>query len=123
NGSLYVAQNNKLRRLTPLECERLMGIPDNYTLVNGNSDTNRYQAIGNSWAVPVIEWIGRNLDKYDELINQSKEIDWKTRIGRSKNNLNANLFLLNKVVQISQSCFLNSSTAPNNPIDSNIQDI
>ena len=61
NGSLYVAQNDRIRRLTPLECERLMGLPDNYTLVKGNSDTNRFQAIGNSWAVPVIKWIGEKI--------------------------------------------------------------
>jgi len=61
NGSLYIAQNKKLRRITPLECERLMGLPDNYTLVNGCSHTNRYQAVGNSWAVPVVKWITKRL--------------------------------------------------------------
>ena len=54
NGSLYITQNKKLRRISPLECERLMGLPDNYTLINGSSHTNRYQAVGNSWAVPVV---------------------------------------------------------------------
>lgn len=58
NGSLFVAQNNKLRRLSPLECERLMGFPDNYTLIDGARKTNRYQAIGNSWSIPVVKWIG-----------------------------------------------------------------
>lgn len=48
NGSLFIVQNNKLRRLSPLECERLMGFPDNYTLIDGARKTNRYQAIGNS---------------------------------------------------------------------------
>lgn len=57
NGSLYVAQDGKLRRLTPLECERLMGFPDNYTLLPNCRDTQRYQAIGNSWAVPVVQWL------------------------------------------------------------------
>lgn len=61
NGSLFVSQNDKLRRLTPLECERLMGMPDNYTLVDGCSHTNRYQAIGNSWAVNVVRWIMKRL--------------------------------------------------------------
>ena len=61
NGSLFVAQDGRLRRLSPLECERLMGFPDNYTDLDGASRTNRYQAIGNSWAVPVVRWIGSRL--------------------------------------------------------------
>ena len=61
NGSLYVAQNGKLRRLTPLECERLMGFPDDYTLLPNCRDTQRYQAIGNSWAVPVIQWLAKRI--------------------------------------------------------------
>lgn len=58
NGSLFVHQNGRLRRLTPLECERLMGFPDNYTDLPGARTTSRYQAVGNSWAVPVIRWLG-----------------------------------------------------------------
>jgi len=61
NGSLFVSQNGRLRRLTPLECERLMGFPDNYTDLPKARPTNRYKAIGNSWAVPVIEWIGNRI--------------------------------------------------------------
>lgn len=61
NGSLFLSQNGRLRRLSPLECERLMGFPDNYTLIEKCSDTQRYQAVGNSWAVPVIRWIAERL--------------------------------------------------------------
>lgn len=61
NGSLFVAQDGRLRRLSPLECERLMGFPDNYTAIDGASRTNRYRAIGNSWAIPVVRWIGTRL--------------------------------------------------------------
>lgn len=61
NGSLYFAQNGRLRRLNPLECERLMGFPDNYTLLVRCKDTQRYQAVGNSWAVPVIKWIAKRI--------------------------------------------------------------
>lgn len=61
NGSLFVAQDEKIRRLSPLECERLMGFPDDYTKINGAKNTARYQAIGNSWVVPVINWIGNRL--------------------------------------------------------------
>lgn len=61
NGSLFVVQNSRIRRLTPLECERLMGFSDNYTLLEKSYRTNRYQAVGNSWAVPVIKWIGQRI--------------------------------------------------------------
>ena len=61
NGSLFVSQDGRLRRLTPVECERLMGFPDNYTAITNPRLTNRYQATGNSWAVPVIRWIMNRL--------------------------------------------------------------
>ena len=44
-----------VRRLTPLECERLQGFPDGWT--EGQSDTNRYKQMGNAVAVPVVEWL------------------------------------------------------------------
>lgn len=61
NGSLYFAQDGRLRRLSPRECERLMGFPDDYTLLPKCKDTQRYQAVGNSWAVSVIKWIAERL--------------------------------------------------------------
>jgi DNA (cytosine-5)-methyltransferase 1 len=64
NGSLFILQNNRLRRLSPLEVERLMGFPDDYTLLPKAKRTNRYKAIGNSWAVPVVRWIGQRLLDY-----------------------------------------------------------
>lgn len=55
-----------VRRLTPRECERLQGFPDDYTLIpcRGKlaADGPRYRAIGNSWAVPVARWIGARID-------------------------------------------------------------
>lgn len=45
----------QVRRLTPLECERLQGFPDNWT--EGQTDTNRYKQLGNAVAVPVVEWL------------------------------------------------------------------
>lgn len=74
NGSLFVVQDKRIRRISPLECERLMGFPDNYTDLKAAKKTNRYQAIGNSWAVPVVRWIGERLldsekDKFDLDIN------------------------------------------------------
>jgi len=49
------------RRLTPRECERLQGFPDDWTLVEGASDSARYRALGNAVAVPVVAWIFRRL--------------------------------------------------------------
>lgn len=122
NGSLYIAQNDKIRRFTPLECERLMGIPDNYTLVNGSSDTNRFQAIGNSWAVPVVEWIGKKIDKF--LKSGKQEVTcWYKSTRRTTNNLNANLYLLESVLLVSHNLYLNSSTITNNPKETTIKDI
>jgi DNA (cytosine-5)-methyltransferase 1 len=55
----------QVRRLTPVECERLQGFPDNYTAIPWRKkpasecpDGPRYKALGNSWAVPVVRWIG-----------------------------------------------------------------
>lgn len=49
------------RRLTPRECERLQGFPDDWTLIEGASDSARYRALGNAVAVPCVEWILRRL--------------------------------------------------------------
>lgn len=70
NGSLFVSQNGRLRRFTPLECERLMGFPDNYTNLPKAKPTNRYQGVGNSWAVPVIGWLGKRICDYNEDSNK-----------------------------------------------------
>lgn len=56
---VHVAGEAWVRRLTPLECERLQGFPDGWAA--SLSDTARYKALGNSVAVPVVEWIGRRL--------------------------------------------------------------
>ncbi len=49
-----------VRRLTPIECERLQGFPDNWTA--SQSDTHRYKQMGNAVTVNVIEWLGKRLD-------------------------------------------------------------
>jgi DNA (cytosine-5)-methyltransferase 1 len=60
-----------VRRLMPIECERLQGFPDNYTLIpyRGKlaADGPRYKAIGNSMAVPVIRWILQRIEAVDRL--------------------------------------------------------
>ena len=51
----------QVRRLTPVECERLQGFPDNYTNIPKAADGPRYKALGNSMAVPVMRWIGKRI--------------------------------------------------------------
>jgi DNA (cytosine-5)-methyltransferase 1 len=55
-----------VRRLTPVECERLQGFPDNYTNIPKAADGNRYKALGNSMAVPVMRWIGERINQYEQ---------------------------------------------------------
>jgi DNA (cytosine-5)-methyltransferase 1 len=63
-----VMQSMAVRRLTPIECERLQGFPDNYTNIKENCpDGPRYKALGNSMAVPVMRWIGQRIDKANKL--------------------------------------------------------
>ena len=50
-----------IRRLTPLECERLQGFPDGWTALPGASDSARYKALGNSVAIPCVEFIMRGI--------------------------------------------------------------
>jgi len=52
-----------VRRLTPRECERLQGFPDDYTDIPKAADGPRYKALGNSMAVPVMHWIGQRIQK------------------------------------------------------------
>ncbi|EMJ3208478.1 Dam family site-specific DNA-(adenine-N6)-methyltransferase [Salmonella enterica] len=63
-----VMRGFQVRRLTPVECERLQGFPDNHTLISWRGkdaadcpDGPRYKAIGNSMAVPVMRWIGKRI--------------------------------------------------------------
>ena len=60
-----IMQRSAVRRLTPRECERLQGFPDDYTLISHRgkpaADGPRYKALGNSMAVPVMRWIGERI--------------------------------------------------------------
>jgi len=62
-----VATTMAVRRLLPIECERLQGFPDDYTLIpyrgKPAADGPRYRALGNSMAVPVLRWIGERIEK------------------------------------------------------------
>ena len=57
--STGVIMESNVRRLTPVECERLQGFPDDWTA--GQSDSHRYKQMGNAVAVPVVEWIIQNI--------------------------------------------------------------
>jgi len=59
-----VATKSCVRRLTPVECERLQGFPDDWTA--GFSDSVRYRMLGNAVAVPCVEWIARRLANVEE---------------------------------------------------------
>ncbi len=67
-GNQYVSQDKCIverkqlvRRLTPLECERLQGYPDGWTFIPGASDSARYKALGNSVAIPCVDFILRRI--------------------------------------------------------------
>jgi DNA (cytosine-5)-methyltransferase 1 len=78
NGPMYtlnatgvrgVSHSMAVRRLTPVECERLQGFPDNYTNIPWRKkdeapDGPRYKAMGNSMAVPVMFWVGQRINQY-----------------------------------------------------------
>jgi len=74
-GTETVESNHlAVRRLTPIECERLQGFPDNHTRIPWRGkpaedcpDGPRYKAIGNSMAVPVMRWIGEGIDYVDKM--------------------------------------------------------
>ena len=69
-----VATMQAVRRLTPVECERLQGFPDNFTRIHWRNkleqdcpDGPRYKALGNSMAVPVMRWIGERINEVEKI--------------------------------------------------------
>ena len=68
-GQNMIAQTMAVRRLTPKECERLQGFPDDYTNIPKAADGPRYKALGNSMAVPVMAWIGKRIDEYVKAVS------------------------------------------------------
>ena len=67
-SDMHVASMMAVRRLTPRECERLQGFPDDYTDIQPKGkptpDGPRYKALGNSMAMPVMNWIGKRIQEY-----------------------------------------------------------
>jgi DNA (cytosine-5)-methyltransferase 1 len=73
-----IALATAVRRLTPRECERLQGFPDDYTAISWRGkpaaecpDGPRYKALGNSMAVPVVRWIGRRIAMVDAILKEN----------------------------------------------------
>lgn len=72
DNGMAIQEQMAVRRLTPRECERLQGFPDDYTRIAWRNkapedcpDGPRYKALGNSMAVPVLAWIGRRIQEVD----------------------------------------------------------
>lgn len=89
----YIAYENDVRRLTPLECERLQGFPDDWTKIIQSltdferADSLRYHALGNAVSVPVVKWIATRIR--DQLQNSCK----------TSRNKNSRLSILKESVQ------------------------
>jgi DNA (cytosine-5)-methyltransferase 1 len=75
-GAIMETQH-AVRRLTPTECERLQGFPDDWTLIpfkgKDAPQTHRYKALGNSMAVPVMGWLGQRIQAVDNILNEMDE--------------------------------------------------
>jgi DNA (cytosine-5)-methyltransferase 1 len=71
-ASVLIPPSMAVRRLTPIECERLQGFPDNYTNIPWRNkpespDGPRYKSLGNSMAVPVMKWIGERINQMEAI--------------------------------------------------------
>lgn len=77
-----------VRRLMPVECERLQGFPDGYTDIPWSNaehapDSHRYKALGNSMAVPVMRWIGERIEyalSHPITEDNSDKIPWQPEL-------------------------------------------
>ncbi len=72
-----IREGMAVRRLLPVECERLQGFPDSYTRIPWRNhdadycpDGPRYKALGNSMAVPCMRWLGERIEMVDELLQE-----------------------------------------------------
>lgn len=125
NGSLFVVQDGRIRRLSPLECERLMGFPDDYTDIKGARQTHRYQAIGNSWAVPVVEWIGRRLvnsNKHPNLL--SAPLTNQKIISVHGNEVQGGVYDFNgEIIPLKNGTIINTSSIPEKSVFNSLENI
>jgi len=74
-GAQHAIGGSAVRSLTPRECERLQGFPDDYTLIPWRGkkredcpDGPRHKAIGNSMARPVMEWLGQRIEQVESIL-------------------------------------------------------
>ena len=81
-GVPMVATAARIRRITPLEAERLMGFPDNYTAIPWRKkpadqcpDGPRYKSLGNSWAVNCARWIGERIEAVETIVADQAELE------------------------------------------------
>ena len=101
-----------------------MGFPDNYTDIPNTKPTNRYQGVGNSWAVPVVKWIGKQIESYSKtnfnIAENQLGLFARTLITTAK----VKLFDLNmEFIQLDDGTIMNGTEIPETIISSNIADI
>lgn len=78
-NNVHPVRTGKLiRRLTPLECERLQGYPDGWTDIPGASDSVRYKALGNSVAIPCVDFVLRGIAYFLRIIKNEKSANRKS---------------------------------------------
>jgi DNA (cytosine-5)-methyltransferase 1 len=119
NGSLYVAQDDRIRRLIPEECELLMGFPKGYTNIEGAKHTTRYQGTGNSWAIPVVKWIGERLKNK----NKESNLDWKNILRKEKLVSNGFFYRFGDKYPLNSDVFINTTVSKNTPVVGNMKSI
>ena len=114
NWSLFVVQDWRIRRLSPLECERLMWFSDDYTKINISKNTTRYQAVWNSWAIPVVKRIWERIKKHSE---------WNLQDLQIESNPMVDSIVLFDNINVCRSLNINALTFPNDCIFSSMVDI
>lgn len=124
NGSLFIVQDDRIRRLSPLETERLMGFPDNYTDLPKAKKTNRYQATGNSWAVPVVNWLGKRiLDSESIRLNLDMEILYARGLAEKIDESTYLVSLGKDIVDVDTDLRLNGTSTPEHCVFGSMRDI
>ena len=121
NGSLFVVQDKRIRRLNPEETELLMGFPAKYTWLEKCRNTTRYQATGNSWAVPVVRWIGNRID--EAVFDEVSILDGLDLIlSAYKNAIDETNYYFDFGKQFRKKKIFNASECPEHPVYANIKD-
>jgi DNA (cytosine-5)-methyltransferase 1 len=92
---VFQKNNNSIRKITPVEAERLQGFPDNWTKVpyrnksaDNCPDSPRYKAVGNSMAVPVMQWIGKRILLTENIFNERNHNEKQQRTPPENDNRN-----------------------------------